>query len=75
MKVLKCLVVAMSLCAAVAHAQGNHAQSSVAAENAAANQDTSGDHAFGRVQHDKGADKKKDDCVGPVSFCNIYFGS
>lgn len=74
MKVLKCLVVAMSLCAAVAHAQGNHAVSSVAAENAAENQAAQSEHNFGRVDRSK-RDDKKNECVGPVSFCNTYFGS
>ncbi|WP_310630905.1 MULTISPECIES: hypothetical protein [unclassified Paraburkholderia] len=74
MKVLHCLVIAVSLCAATAHAQGNHAQPSAAAENAVVNQEGASDHAFGRVDHHKQGDKK-DECVGPVSFCNIYFGS
>ncbi|SDC65385.1 hypothetical protein [Paraburkholderia lycopersici] len=74
MKVLHCLVIAMSLCAASAYAQGNHAHPSAADENAVTNQNAPENQGFGRVQHDKPADKK-DECVGPVSFCNIYFGS
>ncbi|MBN3856322.1 MULTISPECIES: hypothetical protein [unclassified Paraburkholderia] len=73
MKVLHCLVVAMSLCAATAYAQGNHAHPS-AAENVVASQDASANQVIGRVEQQKPVEKK-DECVGPVSFCNIYFGS
>jgi hypothetical protein len=64
----------MSLCAATAYAQGNHAHPSAASENAVTSQDASANQRFGRIEHNKSTDKK-DECVGPVSFCNIYFGS
>jgi hypothetical protein len=64
----------MSLCAATAYAQGNHAQPSAAAGNVVTSQNASPDQAFGRVEHQKPVEKKEE-CVGPVSFCNIYFGS
>ncbi|WP_321938340.1 hypothetical protein [Paraburkholderia sp. J8-2] len=74
MKVLHCLVVAMSLCTVTAYAQENHAQPSAASENTVTNQNASANQGFGRVEHNKSKDKT-DECVGPVSFCNIYFGS
>lgn len=74
MKILHCVVVAMALCAANAYAQGNHAHPSAEADNAATSQGASPSQMSGRVGRHKAADKK-DECVGPVSFCNIYFGS
>lgn len=74
MKVLHCLVVAMSLCAVTAYAQGNHAHPSVATENAVTNRDVSANQGFGRVEHNKPTDKTRE-YVGPVSYSNIHFGS
>ncbi|PVY28621.1 hypothetical protein C7413_1154 [Paraburkholderia silvatlantica] len=74
MKVMPCILVAMSLFATAAYAQGNHAQPSAATENATQNEAAPEAQKFGRVDHDR-REGKKDDCVGPVSFCNIYFGS
>ena len=74
MKPLHFALVALSLSAAVAHAQ------SVPADNATqqANRTESVQPAHGRIEHRPSAQSSKDDpnaCVGPVSFCNIYFGS
>ena len=74
MKVLQCLVVAMSLCAATAYAQGNHAHPSASMDTVVTSQDASANQEAGRVEHHQRVEKK-DECVGPVSFCNIYFGS
>ncbi|WP_321965274.1 hypothetical protein [Paraburkholderia sp. J7] len=71
---MPCLLVAISLFATAAYAQGNHAQPSAANETAAQNDTAPAADNFGRVDHDR-REGKKDDCVGPVSFCNIYFGS
>lgn len=74
MKVMPCLLVAISLFATAPYAQGNHAKPSAATETAAQNDTAPAADKFGRVDHDRQNDKK-DDCVGPVSLCNIYFGS
>lgn len=71
MKVLKMVLIACSLSAAVAHAQTAPAASeqqvaqanAPRANNAAAQQRAAAPKA------------KVEECVGPVSFCNIYFGS
>jgi hypothetical protein len=71
MNVLKIALIACSLCAVVAHAQTAPAapEQQVAQANA---------------QRAKNAENpsrvavppaKAEECVGPVSFCNIYFGS
>ncbi len=72
MKALKIAVVACSLFAAAA---GAYAQNEAPASNApqqVAQADAS--QTVGRRDVVKPA-KKTDECVGPVSFCNIYFGS
>ncbi|NML99771.1 hypothetical protein HHL24_17760 [Paraburkholderia sp. RP-4-7] len=70
MNVLKIALIACSLSAAVAHAQTAPAASEqqVAQANARANSVA--------VQNRVALPKAKaKECVGPVSFCNIYFGS
>ena len=75
MRSLKYLVLSLSLCAAVAHAQGNQPQADAVSTQAAPNNGTqSVVQSAGRAAPEKRA-PKKDECVGPVSFCNIYFGS
>ena len=74
MKVMQYLVIAMSLLAATAYAQGDGAQPSATAESTAQNGSAPAEHKFGRADVEKRKDKK-DECIGPVSFCNIYFGS
>jgi len=71
MKSLKYLVLSLTLCAAVAHAQGNQPLAGAASAQAASN---NGAQSAGRTAPEQQA-PKKDECVGPVSFCNIYFGS
>ncbi|PMS19782.1 hypothetical protein C0Z18_13245 [Trinickia dabaoshanensis] len=79
MKPLQYLALSLSLCAVAAHAQ-NHAPESVAAStsstpstlSAAGAQDAA--HPAGRVERRSQA-SAEDRCVGPVSFCNTYFGS
>ena len=73
MKSLKYLVLSLSLCAAVAHAQGNQPQGDTASNPGKSDSSTVAQSA-GRAAPQKQA-QKKDECVGPVSFCNIYFGS
>ncbi|MEX3693708.1 hypothetical protein AB3X91_25180 [Paraburkholderia sp. BR14263] len=75
MKSLKYLVLSLSLCAAAAHAQGNQPQAAAASAQAASNNGAqSVAQSAGRAAPEQQA-PKKDECVGPVSFCNIYFGS
>ena len=71
MKVLKIVLIACSLSAVVAHAQTAPAapEQHVAQANAQRTDDVA---AHGRVAAPK---VKAEECVGPVSFCNIYFGS
>ncbi len=71
MNVLKIALIACSLSAVVAHAQTapaapeqQVAQATAARANSLAEQS--------RVAAPK---IKAEECVGPVSFCNIYFGS
>ncbi len=71
MNVLKIALIACSLSAAVAHAQTapaapeqQVAQANAPRANSVAEQS--------RVAVPKA---KAEECVGPVSFCNIYFGS
>jgi hypothetical protein len=70
MKPLHLALVALSLSAAVAHAQPAPVDNAPQQANRA-----EAVQAAGRVDR---TPSKKDDpnaCVGPVSFCNIYFGS
>ncbi|CAB3802341.1 hypothetical protein LMG28614_05598 [Paraburkholderia ultramafica] len=71
MKVLKIVLIACSLSAAVAHAQTapSAPEQKVAQANAQRANDVA---AKGRVAAPKA---KAEECVGPVSFCDIYFGS
>jgi hypothetical protein len=74
MKVLKIALIACSLSAAVAHAQSAPAaqEQQLAQANVQRANSLNGVHARGRLDVQK---TKADECVGPVSFCNIYFGS
>jgi Ni/Co efflux regulator RcnB len=73
MKSLKIAVVACSFfAAAVAHAQ-NEAPAAGAPQQVA--QAAVPQATEARVQHRVAKPEQKNDCVGPVSFCNIYFGS
>ncbi|MFM0553910.1 hypothetical protein P0D69_23455 [Paraburkholderia sediminicola] len=73
MNVLKIALIACSLSAVVAHAQTAPAaaeqQQQVAQANAqrATKADTQGRITTPAI--------KAEECVGPVSFCNMYFGS
>ena len=77
MKVLKFALIACSFIAAAAHAQtapeASAASSESAQQVAQANLPRAGRVVpQGRVSVPKA---KAQECVGPVSFCNIYFGS
>ena len=75
MKALKYLVVSLSLCAAVAHAQDKQPEAAPATTVSASNSGAQPvAQPAGRAAPEKQT-AKKDQCVGPVSFCNIYFGS
>lgn len=81
MKALKTVLLACSLSAVAAMA---HAQTTAPAPAADGQQQfaqTQGrsheSSASGAAQHGRLAApaKKAEDCVGPVSFCNLFFGS
>ncbi|AOK07555.1 hypothetical protein KDW55_05415 [Burkholderia sp. AU19243] len=70
MKPLHLALVALSLTAAVAHAQP--APADVAQQPANRAEAT---QAAGRVDRNRPTQEDPNACVGPVSFCNVYFGS
>lgn len=70
MKPLYLAVVALSLTAAVAHAQPAPADGAQQPANRAETIE-----AAGRVDHAQSKQEDPNACVGPVSFCNVYFGS
>jgi hypothetical protein len=74
MKVLKIALIACSLSAAVAHAQSAPAaqEQQVAQAGVQRGNSINGVSARSRVDVPKA---KAEECVGPVSFCSIYFGS
>jgi hypothetical protein len=74
MKVLKMVLIACSLSAAVAHAQTAPAAPAAPEQQVAqANSPRAGNAvAQKRIAAPKA---RGEQCVGPVSFCNIYFGS
>jgi hypothetical protein len=71
MNALKIALIACSLSAAVAHAQTAPAAPEQQVAQASASRADSV-AAQNRVTVPKA---KTEECVGPVSFCNIYFGS
>jgi len=73
MKSVKVAVVACSFFAAVvAHAQNEAPAANVPQQTAQA---AASRAATAPAQRDVAKPARKDDCVGPASFCNIYFGS
>ncbi|AOJ15795.1 hypothetical protein [Burkholderia vietnamiensis] len=70
MKPLYLAVVALSLTAAVAHAQPAPADGAQQPANRAETIE-----AAGRVDRAQSKQEDPNACVGPVSFCNVYFGS
>ncbi|WP_261508901.1 hypothetical protein [Burkholderia multivorans] len=69
MKPLHLAVIALSLAAAVAHAQPAPADVPQQATRAESMK------ATGRVDRSQSNPEDPNACVGPVSFCNVYFGS
>lgn len=80
MKSLKLVLVSvsLSLCAVAASAQESSAPAAKtgASVTVAQNTQTNSAHRsdLSKSQDVRGT-RKADDCVGPVSYCNIYFGS
>ncbi|CAB3790559.1 hypothetical protein LMG28614_03093 [Paraburkholderia ultramafica] len=75
MKSLKIALVAMSLCAAVAHAQETTAPAAKGAAKKAAQLEVP--RTEGRVARRSAApadESKSEECVGPVTFCDIFAG-
>jgi hypothetical protein len=74
MKALKMALIACSLSAATAVA---HAQTPAPTADAQQSAQTQQQRASDAVQEGRVATpaKKGEDCVGPVSFCNLFFGS
>ncbi|KAB0642325.1 hypothetical protein [Burkholderia latens] len=70
MKPLHLAVVALSLTAAVAHAQPAPADVAQQPANRA-----EAAHPAVRVERSQSTQEDPNACVGPVSFCNVYFGS
>ena len=70
MKPLHLALVALSLTAAVAHAQSAPADLVQQPANR-----TEAVQAAGRVDRSQSKQDEPNACVGPVSFCNVYFGS
>ncbi|RQR46855.1 MULTISPECIES: hypothetical protein [unclassified Burkholderia] len=70
MKPLHLALVALSLTAAVAHAQSAPANDAQQPANRA-----EAVQASGRVDRAQSKQEDPNACVGPVSFCNVYFGS
>ncbi|AXE94553.1 hypothetical protein ACTJLC_20725 [Paraburkholderia sp. 22099] len=71
MKVLRIVLIACALSAAVAHAQtapSTPQQKAAQANNQRADSAAMQDHRAAPAA-------KAEECVGPMSFCNIYFGS
>lgn len=77
MKLLKVVLAACSLSAAIAHAQGAAPTDANANVNGQQVAQTNAAPSEARVARQSAAApaKKGDECVGPVSFCNIYSGS
>jgi len=71
MNVLKIALIACTLSAAVAHAQTAPSAPEQQVAQAHAQRATSAD-TQGRIAAPA---VKAEECVGPMSFCNIYFGS
>jgi len=72
MKVLKMVVIACSLStAAAAHAQAAPS----APEQQVAQADSQRVEKIPARKHVEAPKAKAEECVGPMSFCNIYFGS
>lgn len=72
MKALKGLLIACSLIAVAAHAQTEAPATNtqqVAQSNTQRTSGLSWKHRFAAPS------RKKDECVGPAGFCNIFFGS
>lgn len=72
MKSVKIAVVACLLIAATAAYAQNEAPAANVPQNVA--QSTRA-QAETSARHEMAKPEKQEDCVGPASFCNIYFGS
>lgn len=74
MKFLKTAVVACSLFAAAAACAQDEAPAANASQTSAQNNSSSAVASRARVDAPKRA-RRVDDCVGPASFCSVYFGN
>jgi hypothetical protein len=78
MKALKMVLIACSLSAVAVAAQAQTSAPATSAQQLAQNQQQSHEQrASDAAQEGRVAapSKKAEDCVGPVSFCNLFFGS
>ena len=75
MKLLKVVLVACSLSAAIAHAQGTAPSDANANVQAVAQANTAASEARVARHPATAPAKKGDECVGPASYCTLYFGS
>lgn len=74
MKVLKMVLIACSLSAAVAHAESAPGDQGEQVAQASVQRADSVNSLNARSRIDV-PKTQAEQCVGPVSFCNIYFGS
>lgn len=74
MKSLKAIIIACSLLSTVAYAQAPSSSASNAQTQQQSAQDTQthGHHFFRNLIKQS---RNSNACVGPVSYCNIFFGS
>jgi predicted aconitase len=78
MKALKMVLIACSLSAAAAMAHAQTSTPAAGAQQFAQNQEQFHEQpAASAVQRRRFAApaKRAEECVGPVSFCNVFFGS
>jgi hypothetical protein len=71
MKLLKIVLIACSLSAAVAHAE----TAQVTPQQQAQQPIAQGNDSAAPASRVAAPAPQADECVGPVSYCNIYFGS
>ncbi|NKJ45762.1 hypothetical protein CIC12_03190 [Burkholderia sp. SG-MS1] len=75
MKVLKIVLIACSLSAAVAHAQTAPAAAGAPEQQVAQADAQRPGNVVVTPKRSIAPKAKQEECVGPVSFCSIYFGS
>jgi uncharacterized low-complexity protein len=78
MKALKMVLIACSLSAVAVAAHAQTSAPATSAQQFAQNQQQSHEQRPSGAAHEgrvAAPSKKAEDCVGPASFCNLFFGS